>query len=183
MRHFLRIASGIETIGVLMDLERQPELWNQHGDRTRGDSPHRDADDIWIRFRAYEDLTTPQAFGEPFIPEFYPPWNKLPHLRPIVFGLMARCEAVQLGGVLITRVGPGCSVWPHNDRGRWHPEFFTTKVYVPLMTNPDCFNTCADERIAMAQGDAWTFDNLKTHATSNGGATDRITLIVSLRVE
>ena len=38
---------------------------------------------------------------------FYPAWHALPHLRPIVFGLMARLEAVQLGGVLITRVPAG----------------------------------------------------------------------------
>lgn len=183
MRNFLKIASGIETLGVLMELNRQPELWDQHGDRTRGASPHREVSDIWIRFRAYADLTTPESFAEPFVPAFYPAWTALPHLRPIVFGLMARCEAVQLGGVLITRVGPGCQVMPHDDRGRWHPEFFSTKIYVPLMTNADCFNTCEDEKVIMAQGEAWIFDNLKVHSTVNNGDTDRITLIVSLRCE
>jgi hypothetical protein len=183
MRQFLKIASGIETLGVMMDLARQPELWNRHADRTRGDSPHREVDDIWIRFRAYGDLTMPEAFGEPFIPAFYPAWAALPHLRPIVFGLMARCEAVQLGGVLITRVGPGKQVRPHDDRGRWHPEFFTTKIYVPLTTNAECFNTCADETVVMMQGEAWIFDNLKPHSTVNNGDSDRVTLIVSLRVE
>ena len=183
MRHFLKIASGIETLGVLMDLNRQPEIWNQHADRTRGDSPHRDVDDIWVRFRAYDDLTTPESFGEPFIPSFYPAWTALPHLRPIVFGLMARCEAVQLGGVLITRVPAGCQVAPHDDRGRWHPEFFATKVYVPLVTNAGCFNTCADETVTMMQGEAWVFDNLKLHSTVNTGDSDRVTLIVSMRVE
>ena len=183
MRHFLKIASGIETLGVLMDLNRQPELWNVHADRTRGDSPHREVDDIWIRFRAYGDLSTPEAFGEAFIPAFYPAWTALPRLRPIVFGLMARCEAVQLGGVLITRVPPAGQVAPHDDRGRWHPEFFTTKVYVPLATNPACFNTCAEEQVTMMQGDAWVFDNLKPHSTVNNGDSDRVTLIVSLRVE
>jgi hypothetical protein len=183
MRNFLKIASGIETLGVLMDLARQPELWNRHTDRTRGDSPHREVDDIWLRFRAYGDLTTPESFAEPFVPSFYPAWTALAHQRPIVFGLMARCEAVQLGGVLITRVGPGRQVARHNDKNRWHPEFFTTKIYVPLTTNPDCINTCDDEKVTMMQGDAWIFDNLKMHSTENNGDTDRITLIISLRVE
>ena len=108
MRHFLKIASGIETLGVLMDLNRQSELWNQHTARTGGKGSFEGTDDIWVRFRPYGDLTTPESFGEPFIPAFYPAWTALPHLRPIVFGLMARCEAVQLGGVLITRVPAGC---------------------------------------------------------------------------
>lgn len=183
MRHFLKIASGIETLGVLLDLSLHPELWNQHADRTRGDSPHREVDDVWVRFRPYGDLTTPESFGEPFVPAFYPAWTALPHLRPIVFGLMARCEAVQLGGVLITRVPAGCQVSPHDDRGRWHPEFFTTKIYVPLVTNPECFNTCAEDRVVMMQGEAWVFDNLKLHSTVNNGDSDRVTLIISLLVE
>ena len=183
MRHFLKIASGIETLGVLMDLNRQPDLWNQHTARTGGKGSFEGTDDIWVRFRAYDDLTTPELFGEPFIPAFYPAWNALPHLRPIVFGLMARCEAVQLGGVLITRVPAGCAVARHNDRNRWHPEFFTTKVYVPMATNPECISTCADDVVTMSQGDAWIFDNLKEHSTENNGETDRVTLIVSMRVE
>ena len=183
MRHFLKIASGIETLGVLLDLERQPELWNAHTDRTRGDSPHRAVDDVWVRFRPYDELTSPEAFAEPFIPVFYPAWHQLPHLRPIVFGLMARCEAVALGGVLITRVPPGARVETHDDRGRWHPEFYTTKVYIPLQTNPDCVSVCAGELVVMERGDAWIFDNLKPHATVNDGTGDRITLIVSMRVE
>lgn len=183
MSNFLKIASNIELLPLLLDLQRQPDIWNQHTDRTRGDSPHRDVDDIWVRFRAYEDLTTPESFGEPFIPSFYPAWSALPHLRPIVFGLMARCEAVQLGGVLITRVPAGKQVAPHSDKGRWHPTFFNTKIYVVLASSPACYNTCEDETVVMAPGEAWVFDNLKLHSTVNAGETDRMTLIVSLRVE
>jgi hypothetical protein len=35
----------------------------------------------------------------------------------------------------------------------------------------------------MMQGEAWIFDNLKPHSTVNNGDSDRVTLIVSLRVE
>jgi hypothetical protein len=140
-------------------------------------------DDIWVRFRDPLELTDPQAFAETFNPVMYPAWHALPQLRPIVFGLMARLEAVQLGGVLITRVPPGRAVAPHDDRGRWHPEFFTTKVYVPLATNDNCYNTCMDETLVMRVGEAWTFNNLLTHSTVNDGGADRITLIVSMRVE
>jgi len=35
----------------------------------------------------------------------------------------------------------------------------------------------------MQVGEAWLFDNLKMHSTVNEGGTDRVTLIVSLRVE
>lgn len=183
MRHFLQVANGIDVVPLLADLHRNPALWDAHTPRTDGDSPHRAVSDIWVRFREFSELTSAAAYAEPFIPVMYPAWRALPHLRPIVFGLMARMEAVQLGGVLITRVPAGKQVAPHDDKGRWHPEFFETKLYVPLLTNPLVRNTCADETVIMAPGSAWVFDNLKVHSTVNDGETDRITLIISLRVE
>jgi hypothetical protein len=184
VRHFQKIAAGVETLPLMLDLYRQPALWNQHTARTGGAGSFVGTDDIWIRFRAPEELTNREAFAEPHVPVFYPAWHSLPHLRPIVFGLMSRVEAVQLGGVLITRVPAGGQVAPHDDKGRWHSEFFQTKAYLPLATNPHCYNICGDERVVMATGDAWLFDNLETHSTVNvDGESDRITLIVSMRVE
>lgn len=168
---------------LALDLYRHPELWDQNRARTGGMGSFMGTSDIWVRFRDPAELTSPESFCEPFTPVFYPAWYVLPHLRPIVFGLMARVEAVALGGILITRVPAGQQVAPHDDRGRWHPEHYTTKAYVPLATNPQCYSTCGDERVTMATGDAWLFDNLKVHSTVNQGETDRVTLIVSMRCE
>ena len=162
MRNFVKIAAGVETLPLMLDLYRQPELWDQHAARTYG-GPFVGTNDIWLRFRAWDELTSADAFAEPHVPVFYPAWHALPHLRPIVFGLMSRVEAVQLGGCLITRVPAGGQVAPHDDRGRWHSEWFQTKAYLPLATNPGCFNTCGDERVVMNVGEAWLFDNLKSH--------------------
>ncbi len=104
-------------------------------------------------------------------------------MRPIVFGLMARCEATELGGVMITRVPAGQQVKPHVDRGRFHAEFFNLKVYIPLMTNPSVVSTCGDEVCVMAPGSAWVFPNDQMHSTVNDGDCDRITLITCLRTE
>lgn len=183
MRHFHKIAAGVDVSPVALDLYRHPELWNAHTARTGGAGSFVGTDDIWIRFRDPAELVSHESFAEPFTPVFYPAWHALPHLRPLVFGLMARVDAVQLGGVLITRVPAGQQVAPHDDRGRWHPEFFQTKAYLPLATNPHCYSTCDAERVVMAIGDAWLFDNLKVHSTVNDGDTDRITLIVSMRCE
>jgi hypothetical protein len=183
MRYFQQIAANIDVLPLVLELYRQPELWDQHTARTEGDSPHREVSDIWCRFRAWDQLSSPAAYAEPFVPVMYPAWFALPHLRPLVFGLMARLEAVQLGAVLITRVPRGKQVYPHDDRGRWHPSFFNQKVYLPLASNDRCINTCGDETVVMKCGDVWLFDNLVEHATINDGETDRITLIVALRCE
>lgn len=183
MRNFQLIASGIDTLPLMIDLYRQPELWNQNNARTARIGFFDGTDDIWVRFRDPSELTVRDAHMDWFSPVFYPAWHALPHLRPLVFSLMARLEAVQLGAIFITRVPSGQQVKPHDDRGRWHPEFFTTKAYIPLATNSQCYSTCEDEKIVMGIGECWLFDNLKTHSTVNEGATDRITLIVAMRVE
>lgn len=183
MRYFQQIAAGVEVLPLVLDLYRQPELWDQHRERTGNDGSFSGTSDIWVRFRAREQLTTAAAYAEEFRCVWYPAWYALPHLRPIVFGLMARVEAVELGGVLLTRVPAGCQVQPHHDRGRWHSEYFQTKAYCVLSSNSQCYNTCEDERIVMGVGECWLFDNLRMHSTVNEGHTDRITLIVSMRVE
>lgn len=182
VRHFQQIAANIDVLPLTLDIYRQPELWDRHTDRTRS-GPHRAVSDIWCRFRAYDELTSPAAYAEPFVPVFYPAWHALPHLRPLVFALMTRVEAVALGAVLITRVPPGKCVEPHDDKGRWHPEHFATKAYVPLASNDRCYNTCGDEVVTMRMGEAWLFDNLLLHSTVNEGESDRITLIVAMRCE
>ena len=183
MRNFQQVASGVDVLPLVLELYRQPELWNANTARTGGEGSFQGTDDIWVRFRDPAELTSAEAFAEPFIPMFLPAWYALPHLRPLVFGLMAKLEAVQLGGVLITRVPARRAVTRHNDRGRWHPEFFRTKAYIPLASNSKCVSTCADESIVMEIGSAWLFDNLQDHSTENNGETDRITLIVSMRCE
>ena len=54
MRHFLKIASGVEVLPLALDLYRQPELWDQNAARTGGAGSFEGTSDIWVRFRAYE---------------------------------------------------------------------------------------------------------------------------------
>ncbi len=183
MRYFQQIAAGVEVLPLVLDLYRQPLLWDANPARTAGAGSFEGTSDIWVRFRDPAELVSREAYAEPFTPVFYPAWHALPHLRPIVFGLMARLEAVALGGILITRVPAGGQVAPHDDCGRWHPEHYRTKAYLPLASNGRCHSTCGNERVVMKVGEAWLFDNLETHSTVNDGETDRVTLIVSMRVE
>lgn len=183
MRHFQQVAAGIDTLPLALDLYRQPSLWDMHTARTTADSPHRDISDIWCRFRRPAELTSTSDYAEPFTPVMYPAWTALPHLRPLVFALMTRMEAVQLGIVLITRIPPGKQAAPHDDRGRWAAAFFNLKLAVPLATNDQCTNTCEQERVTMALGSAWCFNNQVVHSTENDGDTDRITLLMSIRCE
>lgn len=181
MNHFAQVAQGIYVDDALKQLDRQPELWNANPARLHSNSPHRESQDIWVRYRDPRELTTPEAVLSPHFSVWYPAWHALPALRPIVHLLSALVESVHLGGILITRMPPGATIYPHNDRGTWHSEYHDAKVWMPLRANDQCFNDCEDETVVMKPGDAWSFDNLKTHAVRNCGDTERICLICCFR--
>ncbi|PRX32266.1 aspartyl/asparaginyl beta-hydroxylase [Paraburkholderia sp. BL18I3N2] len=186
MRNLVKIAGGIDTAPTLLAIARQPGLWNRHTVRTEGDgNPHADVSDIWLRYndvKPYKAAGDFTGFNDPHDAIFYPEWYALPQLRPIVFGLMARVEGTRLGGVLITKIPAGKRVLPHADDS-WHVRHFNTKLYVPLQSNPRCWNRVENEVVSMAPGDVWYFDNTKEHEVVNEGDDDRITLIVSIRCE
>jgi hypothetical protein len=183
LKHFRLVASGLPVSALRSQILAQPELWDAHPGRTNEGSPHYGVPDIWVRYRAIEELTEPAHFGEPHFASFYPAWRALPALHPIVYGLMAREKAVYLGGILITKIPPGGEVKPHHDRGGWHAEFMNTKIYVGIQGNQQCTNYCEDESLVIRPGEAWTFNNLLTHSVVNHGDCDRITAIVCMRRE
>ena len=184
MNNFGRIDYAVD-IGLLLEqIQANPQLWNQNPERRNGgDSPHAEMSDIWLRFRPKDELLEYEHYVEPHIPAWYPSRRLLTEVERISLDLMAHFRAVQLGGILITKIPPGCSIKPHDDRGRWHPEFFNTKIYIPLQSNDGCVNICEEDSVNMKTGEVWTFDNLKVHSVENNGTTDRITLIISLRTE
>jgi hypothetical protein len=169
---------------LLQQLEENPQLWNEHPERKDWDgSPHAMMSDIWVRFRPKDELTETKHYAEPHIPAWYHSRHLLTEVERISLDLLALTRGVQLGGVLITKIPPKGRIYPHDDKGRWHPEFFNYKLYIPLKSNEKCLNHCNGETVIMKVGDVWFFDNLKVHSVENNGDDDRITLIVCIRRE
>lgn len=169
---------------LLKQLKANPQLWNENPERKNADgSPHVQMSDIWIRFRDKAELVEPKNYHEPHLPVWYPASLILNEVKRIALDVMTLFRAVQLGGILITKIPAGGEIKPHHDRGGWHAEYYNTKIYIPLESNPSCINTCEDDSVNMRAGEMWTFDNLKTHSVTNDGDTDRVTLIITLRVE
>lgn len=183
MTTFPLIHTGLDTAPMLAEIDAQPELWDEFTERrTTPGSPHAEMTDIWVRTRARDDLADPEAFRLPYAPTFYPAWYRLPSIQPVVWTLMGTHRAVQLGNVLITRIPPGGRILPHIDRG-WSVDWFATKFYVVLRGNDQCINTCEDEAVVMPTGSIYGFENRREHAVENRGDSERISLIVTMRVE
>lgn len=184
MKNFLKLPVTVDTAALSMALQLQPELWNEHAGRREYErSPHKDTADIWVRYNALEDLGTDyKEWTKQHDSSWHATAAKLPQIKPIALDLMRHCEGTRLGGILITKIPAGKSVTPHADRG-WHPQYYNTKLYIPLSANPKCVNRVEDEKVVMEVGDVWYFDNTKVHEVVNGGDTERVTLIVCFRVE
>lgn len=184
MSHFRLIHSGLDVAPLLAQLDAAPDLWDEHTERrTAPGSPHAEMRDIWLRTRPRDELQDDEAFQLPYWPVFYPAWRRLPAVQPIVHALMGMTQAVQLGNVLITRLPPGGVIRPHVDGG-WAAVWFNRKFYCCLRGGARCVNTWeGGEEVAMRPGEIFEFANDVVHGVENHDSRERISLIVTLRVE
>lgn len=177
MKHFARVHEGLDVAPMVAELDAAPDLWNAIRDRKDAPgSPHADMDDIWLRWLPHGGKAGDRL-------EFYPAWHLLPSLHAVVWSLMAMTKAVELGGLLITRIPAGGQIAPHNDAGGWHADLFDSKFYVVLRGGARCVNVFPDGEVNMRPGEVWRFNNRVIHSVENHDQGERISMIVSMRTE
>jgi hypothetical protein len=187
LNHFKLIAEGIDPGPVLRELEANPDLWNEHRRRKEAPgTPHSEMSDIWVRYNddaPYVASGDWSGFNDAHVPVWYPASEKLPSLMPVIFALMGDMGGEMLGGVLITKIPPGCKIDPHVDRG-WHVEYYD-KYYFQLQNAPGCVfgadHGGVVEELEPKPGEIWLFDNRKLHWVRNDSQQDRITVIICIR--
>jgi mannose-6-phosphate isomerase-like protein (cupin superfamily) len=166
----------------LLELARNEQLWDQRPDRRLyPGTPHSAMTDITVRYMPEEQLTDLEVRRREHRNVFWPAWHALPALRPVVFGMMTRVQAVELGSILITRLPPGKQIEPHSDAGNWAPLYYNCKCHWTVAGS--AVVTCDTEQCTFNAGTIWTFDNLLVHSIANQGECDRIVVIVSMRCE
>lgn len=154
--------------------------WNRYAPR-REQYVHSAMSDIWVRYNVWENYCGDlAAFNEPHESVWYPVAFELPQIRLLVNDVLAHLPPVELGGVLITKLPPGCNIDPHVDGG-WHAEYYRDKYAVQLKGNADqgfYFEGCS---YAAEPGEVYWFDNQQLHWVRNDSSEDRITMIVCTR--
>jgi hypothetical protein len=183
LQNFLKVAEGIDTLPLMLALQRQPELFGRHRQRqyTEG-TPHAGMTDVWVRYNdctPFEKSGDWSTFNDEHESVWYPEADSIPQVRPIVFGLMARVEGERLGGVLITKIPPGGKIEPHVDDG-WHAGYYD-KYYVAIHNKPRAVFGFPDGVIEANTGDVWWFRNDVPHWVINGSDDDRLAMIVCIR--
>lgn len=186
MRHFLQIAKDVDVTPLLMALIRRPELWKEDTYlRDFPQGPFKLIDSIMLRFPVKAVLES-QAELEKHNSTYdqhesidYPPYKILPEARPIVQALMSRVAGERLGRVMINRMAPGASIFPHADTPA-HCEYYS-RFHVVLKSQPGVDFRTGEERVYMAPGEVWWFNNAEEHEVINNSGDDRIHMIVDIR--
>jgi hypothetical protein len=179
VRNFLQIAGGVDTLPLMMALRTRPQLWNAHPFRTRRPcSAMTECDDVLLRYTAPEHLDDNDNDTEPVA---YPAWTELPQVRPLVFDLMRRMEAVSLGRVIISRLPPGGRIAAHADTGNAYVEQPNVmRLHVALQGLPGSLYHCGDETTQMLSGSVWHFNHREIHSIENNSGDDRVHLMIDM---
>lgn len=183
MKKIRRIAQGADVRAIHAQLEANAPLWDQHPLRTAGyeSSPHQQLSDIWVRYNAIGNLDreNPAAFNESHESVWYPAWEQLTALHPLVFNTMHFVRGTRLGGVLITKIPAHGLCAPHVDTG-WHATYYE-KFALSIDAAPGQVFKFDDDELVTQRGDLFTFDNSFKHWVTNESEEDRITLIMCIR--
>jgi hypothetical protein len=184
MDNILPLIRGLDVTPLLLELKNNPQLWNTNTYRTSNpNSPHREVDDIWIRYNRMEVLeNTPELLHAEHDSVWYPAIERLPSLRKLALDLMHHVKGERLGGILITRIPPWKQVYPHDDRGSWHAAYYD-KYAVQLESAPGQSFEFEEGGFAAAPGDVYWFNNQVKHWVTNNSDFDRITAIICIRTD
>jgi hypothetical protein len=166
---------------LVAQLAAHPELWNDFDLRTNHpQSPHRELDDIFVRYNARENFTGDRhAFNEPHTSVWWPAAEVLPAAVDIANALLLRTRGDELGMVLITRIPAGKTCYPHTDHG-WHARHFEKYAVQIASAKGQAFHV-ENVSLEAKPGECYWFDNARSHWVTNESAEDRITLIACIR--
>lgn len=163
----------------LQDALEKSDLWDKYPFRKMGDSPHKEMDDIWIRYNDIQPYLKKGSF-DGFTDEHDSIWYHsplVPIIKPMAYELMAKVKGERLGGILITKLPPYGKIREHVDGG-WHASYYD-KYYVCVKDQGSKFKFPSGE-ITPEEGEVYKFDNSKPHSVENCGA-ERIAMIICIR--
>lgn len=180
MKNFLKLADNVNVLPIMIELQRNSDLWDENTLRTKHPgTAHAEVSDIWIRFNDTDISSVDVVNDKDTIP--YRAWKDLPSVKPLIFALMNQVGAIRLGRVIITKLPPGKTITPHVDGGA--PATYYQRYQVALQCLPGNKFIIGDEEVSFRTGEIWQINNREIHSVVNNSADDRIVMIVDARSE
>lgn len=186
MHNFMLLATGIDVIPLQLAIARRPDLWKEDTYlRDYPQGPFGLIESIMLRFPVKgvydteEELKNHLSTYDQHENIDYPPYKLLTEARPLVMAVMTRVGGERLGRVMVNKMAPGAVIYPHCDTPS-HTEYYT-RFHIVLQSAPGAMFRAGDEKVHMATGELWWFDNSKEHEVINNSAEDRIHLVIDIR--
>lgn len=175
MRYFYRLAEKVVVEPIMMDVQRQPELWNTNKMRTTFQgTPHGEVSDVLLRFGKPDGNDLEAADTEAM--------RLVRGAKATALSLMQGLGGSRLGRVVITKLEPGKKILPHKDVVGEYARYYS-RYHVVLMGLPGSLFTCGDETVNMLTGEVWWFDAAAEHSLMNNSKDDRVHMLVDVRVD
>lgn len=189
MKNFQHLASGVQVNQLLLAihrLQKVQEVWREDTYlRDYPQGPFADTESVILRFpprtvhQTEEALKNHEATFDQHENVDQPIYKLLPEFRPVVFNLMAAVQGERLGRVMVNKLRPGGTVYPHADTPVH--ALYWDRFHVVLQSAPGCTFRCESEKVHMQTGEIWWFNNALEHEVINNSAEDRIHMIVDIR--
>ena len=163
----MRLPQRFYRLPVRFDVERlraevaslPPSAWSRH--------PNGDAGNDAVRLISVEGGDNEEMNG---VMRMTPHLERLPYVRQVLASFRVVWSRSRL-----LRLAPGAEVPVHADVH--HHWFHRVRMHVPIQTRPEVQFTCDRERVHMAAGEAWLFDNWRLHQVENPTDSERIHLV------
>lgn len=186
MKNFMMITRGLDVAPLLLAIKRRPELWKEDTYlRDYPQGPFAQIESIMLRFPVKSvceteiELKDHLSKYDPHENIDYPVYKQLPEARPLVMNLFNYVAGERLGRVMINKIAPGGVIYPHKDTPS-HTEYYT-RFHIVLQSQPGVIFRAGDEKVYMAPGEVWWFDNKEEHEVINNSADDRIHIVMDAR--
>ena len=174
LRHFKRLAVGVDIAPILKEVDASPNLWNADTSRQRKIRVQRETRNIFLR--SAKKPLPPGARNANDVHESSPTPSSRMFPQTLNY-----CESVarelngQLGRVALVALQPRSRVYPHVDVGEYYR--IRDRLHLVLRSAEGSPLSAEEETIVMREGELWAFDNKTMHSAENSSDIPRVHLI------
>jgi hypothetical protein len=146
MKNFFRLAQGVNMTPLMVQIQRQPELWKADTYlRDYPQGPFEDVETIFLRFPPASVTELERSQKDQHECVWMDGALHLPAARALIFSLMTTVEGERLGRVMLNKIRPGGRIFPHADTPV-HAEYWDRFHYV-VASSPGVNFRCGEEQV------------------------------------
>lgn len=179
LSHFKLLSNDLDVSAALEEVKKMDQLFNWINLRRLNPSTcHSEVDDIVLRFAPLDRYSDFDLIHNEREVVSYFTWYLMKEVRTLIHKVLPVSDEY-IGRVVISKLKPGCKVYPHPDEGGYAHGY--DRTHIVLSSDEGNMFYCANEQVHMQPGEYWLFNHELTHWVENNSTTDRIHIIVDIK--